>query len=84
MTRFWPDGVPIAVTCDALATPRAFRWEQQRHVVMAVRDRWRVDEGWWRRRAWREYFQVITASGLLAEIYHDVRTGQWFLQRVYD
>jgi hypothetical protein len=45
MTRFWADGLLITVTCDALATPQAFRWEQQRHVVLAVLDRWRVEEG---------------------------------------
>ncbi len=44
MSRFWPDGVPIVVTYDELATPIAFSWERNRHVV----ERWRVDEGWWR------------------------------------
>lgn len=84
MTRFWPDGVPIAVTCDALATPQSFAWQGHRHVVTAIRDRWRVDEGWWRRRVRREYFQLVTASGLLAEVYHDLPDGPWLLQRVYD
>jgi hypothetical protein len=84
MTRFWPEGMAIAVMCDDAATPKMFTWQGHRHRVVAVHDRWRVDEGWWRRRAWREYFQLITASGLLAEIYHDVPSGRWYLQRVYD
>lgn len=84
MTRFWPDGVAITVFCDVLATPTAFTWEHQRHGIARVVERWRVDEGWWKKRAWREYFQVITQTGLLIEIYHDVRTHQWYLQRVYD
>jgi len=84
VTRFWADGVAIAVTCDALATPQAFIWEQQRHIVLTVCDRWRVEEGWWRQRVYREYFQVVTRSGLPAEIYHDVLTARWYLQRVYD
>jgi hypothetical protein len=43
-----------------------------------------VDGGWWGRRAWREYFQCLTATGLLVLLYHDVRAGTWRLQRVYD
>lgn len=84
MSRFWPDGVPIVVACDELATPLAFTWQGYRHVVAQVVARWRVDEGWWKRRVWREYFQLVTASGLLVLIYHDVRAGAWRLQRLYD
>ena len=84
MSRFWPDGVRIVVTCDDLATPVSFSWESHRHVVERVIERWRIDEGWWKRRVWREYFQLVTRSGLLVLIYHDVRAGEWRLQRLYD
>ena len=84
MSRFWADGLPIVVACDDLATPLAFSWQGQRHTVAEVVERWRVDDGWWRRRIWREYFQVVTRSGLLVLIYHDVRTQEWRLQRLYD
>src|SRR6266576_6629720 len=36
MSRFWPDGLPITVTCDALATPTAFAWADHRHTVAYV------------------------------------------------
>ncbi len=84
MSRFWPDGVPITVACNDLATPVAFKWEGNEHVVIQIIDRWRVDEGWWRRRIWREYFQLVTRSGLLVLIYHDIRAAEWSLQRLYD
>lgn len=84
MARFWPNGVKIDITCDALATPQAFTWQGHRHVVSTVLERWRVDERWWRRRVWREYFILTTTTGLLALIYHDVRSDAWRLQRVYD
>ena len=84
MSRFWPAGVPITVTCDDLATPVLFAWEGHRHRVAQIVDRWRVDEGWWKRRIWREYFQLTTETGLLVLIYHDVRSGDWRLQRLYD
>jgi uncharacterized membrane protein (DUF2068 family) len=84
VTRFWAEGLPLAVTVDDHATPVAFAWRGRRHAVDQVVERWRVDAGWWQRRAWREYFQLVTASGLLVLVYHDVRTGEWRLQRVYD
>ena len=84
MSRFWPDGLPIMVRCDTLAAPQAFTWEGYHHTVTALVERWRVDESWWRRRVWREYFTLTTHSGLLVLIYHDVRNDTWRLQRVYD
>jgi hypothetical protein len=84
VTRFWPDGLLIAVSCDALATPQALVWAGHRHIVAAVVERWRVDEGWWRKRVWREYFTLTTESGLLLQIYHDVPSHSWRLQRLYD
>ena len=65
MSRFWPDGLPITVTCDALTAPTAFAWQGHRHAVATILERWRVDESWWRRRVWREYFTLTTHSGLL-------------------
>ncbi|MEW5956274.1 MAG: hypothetical protein AB1801_01020 [Chloroflexota bacterium] len=84
MTYLWPAGEPITVQHDRLATPEVLIWQGRRHPVQAVSKRWRVDQGWWRRRVWREYFQLITRTGLMLVIYREVETGQWFLQRLYD
>lgn len=32
----------------------------------------------------REYFRVRTARGIVCEIYRDLLTGAWYLQRIYD
>jgi hypothetical protein len=84
MTRFWPGGRPIAVTCDALATPQVVVWDDRRDPVAHILERWRVDERWWRGRAWREYFTLVTNGDQLLTIYHDVASGRWLLQRLYD
>jgi hypothetical protein len=46
--------------------------------------RWRIDVDWWRGRVWREYFKLVTRTGLLVEVYHDLVGGQWYVQRLYD
>jgi hypothetical protein len=32
----------------------------------------------------REYFRVKTVRGIVCEIYLDLLTGAWYLQRIYD
>lgn len=84
MTHFWPEGQPVAVEADTLWTPLALTWDGSEHPVQVVLDRWRVDEEWWRRRIWREYFRLITRTGLLVEVFHDLVVNEWRIQRIYD
>jgi hypothetical protein len=84
MTRLWPQGEPIQVSSDAQYTPQSLTWRGQTHTVQEIAKRWRVDEGWWRSRVWREYFKLTTHSGLLVVIYYDWLTRDWYLQRLYD
>ena len=32
----------------------------------------------------REYFRVRTVRGIVCEMYRDMLTGAWYLQRIYD
>ena len=84
MTRLWPGGDPIRVMADPLGAPRSFTWRGRRHPVTRVMRRWRIDVDWWRGRVWREYFKLVTRTGLLVEVYHDLVGGEWFVQRLYD
>ncbi len=74
----------MVVASDEGGTPRAFEWRGQIHPVGGIAKRWRVDWGWWRVRIWREYFKLYTRTGLLVIVYHDLLTGRWYLQRLYD
>lgn len=84
MTRLWPKGQPIAVVSDVDGTPRSFEWQGHTHPVTGISKQWRVDNGWWRLRVWREYFKLETETGLLVIIYRDLLTDKWYLQRLYD
>jgi hypothetical protein len=39
---------------------------------------------WWREGIRRDYFKLTTTTGLLVVIFHDLDTGDWYLQRLYD
>ena len=84
MTHLWAEGELIAVRCDGPDNPCTFTWGGATHPVQGIAKRWRVDVDWWRTRIWREYFKLYTRTGLLLILYHDLLTGQWYLQRLYD
>ncbi len=84
MTQFWPEGQLIEVEADALWTPLRFTWESDVHPVERIHERWRVNEDWWTGPIWREYFSLVTTTGLLVDLFHDLLTGKWYLQRMYD
>ncbi len=83
MTRLWVSGVAIQARTRG-DEPVELVWNGQRHPVEGILNRWRVDVGWWRLRIWRDYYKLVTTTGLLLVIYHDGIGGGWWLQRVYD
>jgi hypothetical protein len=80
----WTAGDPIIAHTDRTARLVAFRWNDRDHQVETIVARWRVDIRWWRRRVWRDYFEMTTYSGLMVVVYHDLISDRWFLQRLYD
>ena len=82
MSRLYDPEPPITVEVDDQGQPTALTWKQ-REPVREVVNRWRVDDDWWRVPISRMYWVVATPT-LLVEIYEDLRTGDWYLQRVID
>ena len=85
MTRLWPEGKAITVTSDGQNWPLAFVWEGRRHRTRTVVQHWRVDTEWWQEtRVWRDYFTLITDTGLMVTIFCDLLTEGWYLQQLFD
>ena len=84
MTRLWPEGVLIDVVEDGGGKPDHLIWQGRNHTVSLITRRWRVRSDWWRDPVWRDYFKIITKSGLLLIIFHDLNSDKWFLQRLFD
>ena len=83
MTRFWRQGrgIQVKVVNDL---PIQIEIDAVMHLVLDIEQRWRIDEGWWSQRVWRDYFKLHTHEGWFIEIYQDLTNQKWYLQRVYD
>jgi hypothetical protein len=49
--------------------------------VAVVRERWRIDDEWWRQSISREYRIVVLDDGKVITLYEDLSEGTWFVQR---
>jgi hypothetical protein len=49
--------------------------------VEAVRERWRIDDEWWREPISREYLAVVLDDGRVLTLYHDLSDGNWYVQK---
>jgi hypothetical protein len=84
MTRLWRKHQSISVLLNDRDEPAAFTWRGRHHRTEQITRQWRTDIDWWRVRVWRSNFKLCTDTGLLAIIYQDLLTGEWFLNRLYD
>jgi len=79
-----PLAKPVAVTVrtDEHGEPTYVRLPgKTARRVEAVRERWRIDDEWWRERISREYLAVVLDDGRVLTLYHDLSDGRWFMQK---
>ena len=83
MTRLFAEPLPARLEWneDELGTLHV---AGSRLAVVELVRRWRVEAEWWANGPERDYYTVRTADGLLCDVYADRRTGECFLQRIFD
>jgi hypothetical protein len=90
-------GQPIALTCDQQGQPVHFIWRGHVYAVLAILTSWRLRDRWWVRgqsapvggtRSDRTYYrlhcQIQGAGDAYIELYHDLISNTWVLDRIYD
>ena len=55
-----------------------------RKRVECIMSHWRISQEWWKCPVERDYFSVRLTDGIACELFLDMATGCWYLQRVYD
>lgn len=49
--------------------------------VAVVRERWRIDDEWWREKISREYWAVVLDDGRMLTFYRDLSDEAWYVQK---
>ncbi len=83
MTYLWSPAMPIEMRF-LNHQPTQFVWNTRLHRVGQITKRWRVDVEWWRIRIWRDYYKLVTHTGLLVIVYCDLLDYCWYLQQLFD
>ena len=82
MTRLLSPPTAIDVTLDHGRAPIAISGAYNGSIQPIAR--WKVEASWWNRPVVREYWKAVLNNNLLCELFRDVATGEWFVERVYD
>ena len=49
--------------------------------VAVIRERWQIDEEWWRQVISREYQTIVLDDGRVLTLYHDLIDSLWYVQK---
>lgn len=82
--RLKPLGQPkvVSVRTDEHDEPTHVRLPgKPARTVAVVRERWRIDDEWWRASISREYRTVVLDDGRVVTLFHDLGDGLWYAQR---
>lgn len=94
MTKHYGD--PILVAVSTSSKPRCFVWRGTMYHVQEVLAMWHLQDRWWEDRirpqagtdaageSNRRYYRLDCSPEMLCEIYFDVASDGWTLDRVYD
>jgi hypothetical protein len=82
MTRLVTPPVAVDVTLDHGRAPISISGAYTGSIQPIAR--WKVEASWWDRPLIREYWKALLNNNLLCELYRDVSSNEWFLERVYD
>jgi len=74
----------IEIETDTKGDPVNFDQNGRWYRVIAVDERWRLEDGWWGDEEKRCYYRVQTSRGSVFDIYHELVTDCWYLDRIYD
>ncbi len=70
---------PVRVETDVHDRPVTVYMNRKARSVMVVRERWRIDDEWWRAPISRSYATVVLEDGRPLTVYEDLAQGGWYV-----
>lgn len=78
-----PLPVKIRVGLNSQGHPDRLFYGGANRVVTGIDESWREEKFWWDRPIKRDYFRVMLGDGSLRNIFQDLLTDSWFLDRAW-
>lgn len=72
---------PAAVEASEDGNPTGVLAQGKLRPVVAITNRWRIDDEWWRTEISRAYFAVELEGGARLTLFRDLVTGAWYTQQ---
>ena len=73
---------PVTVRTNEHGTPTHVRLPgKPARAVAVIRERWRIDDEWWREPISRDYRTIVLDDGKVITLYHDLIEQAWYAQR---
>ena len=73
---------PVVVRTDERGDPVHVRLPgKTARRVAVVRERWRIDDEWWRQTISRDYLTIVLDDGKVLTLYRDLLLDEWYVQR---
>jgi len=71
---------PVRVHIGEEGFPVMLHQKGKRLQVVAIRERWRIDDEWWRDPISREYYALVLENGRPVILFRDLVAGGWYGQ----
>ena len=80
-----PVPLPIQVALDDLGQPASLTLAGLARRILSVHETWREERQWWDagRALVRDYYRVTLLDESYRNIYQDLHTQQWYLDRAW-
>lgn len=78
-----PLPIMIEVLLNTEGQPARLLYGGLNRVVTGIDERWREERLWWERPIKRDYFRVVLGDGSFRNIFQDLITDRWFLDRAW-
>ena len=73
--------LPIKVEVDQIGLPIYYYSKNRKRLkISIIRDRWRIDDEWWRKQLSRKYFTIVLENGLIITIFQVLLSHKWYSQ----
>lgn len=84
MSKLSWEVMELKVTESGDHDPCAVLYRGRLRRVEDVLGRWCLSQEWWKHPVERDYYWVRLEGGVICELFRDLVTGSWHLQRVHD